>query len=118
MTTVVNEDTSSKDSSSSPSMSSALSTTTTRKLSRRMRIMNLIYQVFMAILFGVNLFLLTMTNSTVKIPSLYFEISSTLLSILPVVWSKILDACKAVDVSVSPPDSPLPSSGSATTTPS
>ena len=96
----------SQNSTASSSNSSAFSVGSRRKLSRRMKRINLGYQILMSFLFGANLFLITMTNSTIDIPKLYFEISSALLSILPVVWSKILDACKEVDVGLTPPDSP------------
>lgn len=62
----------------------------TRKLSKPMRRINLVYKIFMSLLAGLNVFLASFS----KAPQIYFEIVSILSSACPVVWSQILDACK------------------------
>ena len=72
---------------------------TRRKLTKGMRIANLIYQFLMVILGGMNALLISFNSAeTVNIPPLYFEISTVLLSIIPVIWTNLLNICKKPDV--------------------
>ena len=49
----------------------------------------------MLILGGINLFLISLNNSEdINIPRVYFEVLSVILSVVPVVWTNILDKLK------------------------
>lgn len=65
-----------------------------RKLPKWAKVMNFIYQAILIILGAVNGGLTYLDNIGVEIPRLYFEICSIGISLLPVVWSKILDELK------------------------
>ena len=65
-----------------------------RKLPPYARAMNFIYQVAMILLGAVNIILTYLTSISIDIPTLYFEICSIGVTVLPVVWSKILDQLK------------------------
>ena len=72
---------------------------TRRRLNKGMRIANLIYQFLLVILGGMNALLISFNNAeTINIPPLYFEISTVLLSIIPVIWTNMLNICKKPDV--------------------
>lgn len=76
-----------------------------RKIPKPIRKLNLAYQIIMAILFGVNIFFSTMEF----IPETYYKVSVCVLSIFPIVWSKILDATKSYYEEATPNQSPKPS---------
>ena len=66
-----------------------------RKLPKSIRTANLVYQILMIVLAGVNMFLLALNqSSTIKIPELYFETFAALITIVPVLWTNGLDKCK------------------------
>ena len=49
----------------------------------------------MIVLAGVNMFLMALNQSkTVHVSELYFEIFAALITIVPVLWSNVLDKCK------------------------
>lgn len=79
-------------------------THTSRKLSKNMRRANLVYQVLLSCLGGLNLVFIMLDF----IPEEYFEVLSVLESVFPVVWTHILDACKQYvnDATPSSPQSP------------
>ncbi|MBO4736487.1 MAG: hypothetical protein J5614_08865 [Paludibacteraceae bacterium] len=87
-----------------------ISTNTRRRLSRGMRIANILYQFFLSCMFAVNCCLTSISQSgNVNIPRLYFEISSAVLALLPVLWSHMLDACKKLHIPVDSVASQSPS---------
>ena len=98
----------------SETSSALLTTHTSRKLSRPMRIANMVYQLFMVAVSGINLLLLAIDKiDGVTIPELYFQIISVIIGVFPVVWSKFLDACKQIQSPwASQASSPVPSSSS------
>ena len=72
---------------------------TRRKLTKGMRVANLVYQFLMVVLGGLNAILISCNSAeTINIPELYFELSTVLLSILPVIWTNMLNICKKPDV--------------------
>ena len=72
---------------------------TRRRLSRNMRVVNLIYQFLMVALSGINMLLISFNNAkSINIPDVYFEISTVVLSIVPVIWTNFLNICKKPDV--------------------
>ena len=97
---------------------------TIRKLPKCWRVVNFWYKVIMGLISATNFALIMLDNgNSVHIPELYFEILSTLLAAIPVVWSNLLDSykerCEDVIVipsdknsvqtqqSLTPPDSPV-----------
>ena len=68
----------------------------------------------MIILAGVNMFLMALNQSkTVHVSELYFEIFAALITIVPVLWSNVLDKCKEFQeeetpISLSPAQSARP----------
>ena len=86
----------------------------TRKLSKPMRMANMVYQMFMVGVSGINLMLLAIDKiDGVTIPELYFQIISVIIGVFPVVWSKFLDACKQIQSPwASQTSSPVPPSSS------
>ena len=61
-----------------------------RKIPKPIRKLNFLYKVLMALLTGINLALSVFSD----VNDLYYKIVSVIISILPVVWSEILDATK------------------------
>ena len=80
----------------------------TRKIPKYMRRMNFGYEIALVVLGTVNLFLSSL-DETWHIPPKYFEVYSVISSILPVMWSKILDVSKKYDAALTPPSSTAPS---------
>ncbi len=67
---------------------------TVRKLSKRMRIVNIIYQVIM-VLIGAAMFCMTQLNRNgIKINDVVFKVFSILCSVFPVVWTNLLNLFK------------------------
>ena len=61
----------------------------------------------MASLTGVNVFLMAMDSSdSFKVSKVYFEVVSILVTAFPIIWSKILDECKAYVDDLTPNNSP------------
>lgn len=75
-----------------------------RKLSKRMRVANYIYQIITSLISGASLGL-TVLN-TEGTPKIFYEIVSICGTAFPVVWSKILDASKEYYEQATPPESP------------
>ena len=74
-----------------------------RRLPKSLRIANLIYQIFMAVIAPfISLVLIISTD----IDALYYQILSFILPVIPVIWSNILDACKKYEEEKSPTPSP------------
>ena len=80
----------------------------TRKIPRYLRRMNFAYEIIMVVLGTLNLFLSSL-DETWHIPAKYFEVYSVISSILPVMWTKILDVSKKYDAALTPPSSTAPS---------
>ena len=64
------------------------------KIPRWLRKMNLGYEISLVLLGTANLILTNLNGTSIKIPIQYFETYSVICSILPVMWSKILDVSK------------------------
>ena len=97
--------------SQSPPLGQAL----TRKLSRAMRVVNVIYQWCLLALSAVNIILIAIDNiDGVTISKVYFEIISVITALFPVIWSKFLDGCKKAEVPI--PQSPQPTTSTTSTT--
>ena len=79
-----------------------------RKLPLPMKVANYIYQILMLALTCGNLALTVLNESdTIKLSDKYFEISTCVLSFLPLFWTKLLDTTKQHFLTVTPPpDSP------------
>ena len=73
-----------------------------RKLPKPLRFANLVYQIIMGTLAGINFIFATLED----IPKIYFEVVSVLTSAFPVAWTNILDACKKYVDEETPPVSP------------
>ena len=94
------------------SSSNTSSKNNARKLPKPLRKANLVYQILMILLAGVNMFLMALNQSkTVHVSELYFEIFAALITIIPVLWSGILDKCKQFEADETPQSlSPVQSS--------
>ena len=87
-------------------VSPVLTSKTRRKLSKGMRVANYFYQLCMGLLSGINftLIMFDKTVETIHINKTYFEVMSVVIAVIPILWSKILDSCKSINVHV--PDTP------------
>ena len=82
------------------------STASQRKLPKSLRTANFVYQILL-ILFGfVNTLLTAIDESVVHVPPAYFKCYAILISLLPVLWSNVLDASKKYIQTLSPIYSP------------
>ena len=74
-----------------------------RKLSKKWKMANLIFQILLILLSFTNA-ILTVINaeSNDVIPKMYFELYAVIISSLPVVWSKVLDEVKIYEEILSP----------------
>ena len=81
-------------------------TMSVRKLPKWLKTANFIYQIIL-ILFGfVNTLLTAVDESVIKVPVAYFKCYAIIISLLPVLWSNILDASKKYIQTLSPMISP------------
>lgn len=89
-----------------------------RKLSKKWKMANLIFQILLILLSFTNA-ILTVINaeSNDVIPKMYFELYAVIISSLPVVWSKVLDEVKIYEeiLSPSPSQSLSPTQNSSST---
>ena len=76
-----------------------------KKIPRWLRKMNIGYQVVLSVLGAANL-TLSMLDDSVNIPKVYYEICATLLSVIPVFWTKMLDGMKQYQADLTPENSP------------
>lgn len=74
-----------------------------RKLSKKWKMANLIFQILLILLSFTNA-ILTVINaeSNDAIPRMYFELYAVIISSLPVIWSKVLDEVKIYEEILSP----------------
>ena len=74
-----------------------------RKLSKKWKMANLIFQILLILLSFTNA-ILTVINaeSNDAIPKMYFELYAVIISSLPVIWSKVLDEVKIYEEILSP----------------
>lgn len=81
-----------------------------RKLPKPFRIANLVYQFVMIILTGVNTILVGVNASNIAtIPAEYFEFFAVIATVIPVVWTNLLNECKTyVDEGTPQTQSPIP----------
>ena len=80
-------------------------TTPQRKLPKWLRTANFIYQIILILLGFMNT-LLTSLDSVIHVPREYFECYAIIISLLPVLWSHILDASKQYIQTMTPIYSP------------
>lgn len=95
-------------------ISPVLTPGTRRTLSKGMRVLNFFYKLTLAGLSATN-FALIMFDKTVDkihISETYFQVMSVLIAIVPIFWSKLLDSCKSINVTV--PDTPSAAKTSST----
>ena len=72
-----------------------------KKIPRWLRKMNIGYQVILSVLGAANL-TLSMLDDSIHIPKVYYEICATLLSVIPVFWTKLLDGMKQYQADLTP----------------
>ena len=87
-------------------ISPVLTTGTRRTFSKGMRVHKFYYKLTLAGLSATN-FALIMFDKTVDkihISETYFQVMSVLIAIVPIFWSKLLDSCKSINVTV--PETP------------
>ena len=79
---------------------------TRRTLSKGMKVVNFFYKLLLGLLSAVNftLIMFDKTVDSIHISETYFQIISVVIAIVPIFWSKLLDSCKSINVSV--PQSP------------
>lgn len=74
-----------------------------RKLPRWVRKLNVVYQLTLIGLTGLNgLFAVLEANDEFEIPKTYYQLASVALAALPVVWSKFLDSMKEYQNDLTP----------------
>ena len=74
-----------------------------RRLPKSLRRANLVYQIIMALIMPLTSLLLAIGTD---VNELYFQITSFIVPIIPVIWSNILDACKKYEEEQTPEPSP------------
>ena len=82
---------------------------TRRTLSKGMKVMNFFYKLLLGLLSAVNftLIMFDKTVDSIHISETYFQVISVIIAIVPIFWSKLLDSCKSINVSV-PPSPTIP----------
>ena len=74
-----------------------------RKLPRWVRKLNVVYQLTLLGLTGLNgLFAVLEANGEFEIPKIYYQLASVALAALPVVWTKFLDSMKEYQNDLTP----------------
>ena len=82
------------------------SSTSVRKLPKALRTANFVYQILLIACGFVNTLLTAIDESVVHVPSAYFKCYAILISLLPVLWSNVLDASKKYIQTMTPLYSP------------
>lgn len=80
--------------SDSPNISPIYKPKTIRKLSKNMRIENMIYQIFMVIASGITFMVIQLDNNGISIRETVFKVYSVVIGVIPVIWSNILNLFK------------------------
>ena len=77
-----------------------------RKLPRWVRKLNVVYQLTLLGLTGLNgLFAVLESDNDITIPKMYYQLASIALAALPIVWSKFLDSMKEYQNDLTPNNS-------------